>query len=499
MRTDYSVIERIERIAAAYPERTAFKSRAGEMTYRQLWERSQQIAAALAERLARDERPVMVYGHKSPWMAAAFLGCVRAGRAYCPVDVSMPESRIRDIAARIGNPLIIATEPLALAGYEITTPKQLMQEGSGRCEDRSLWQRDEDTFYIIFTSGSTGKPKGVEISARSLQNFLTWSRGLIAEALPGGESTGVFINQAPFSFDLSVFDLYSCLTSGGTLISLDKELQGDTAAMFAFLREGGARIWVSTPSFADMCLADPAFCGDNFAALKLFLFCGERLSKETAAALMERFPQASVVNTYGPTESTVAVTAVTITEEMLRAEEALPVGRVRGGSEIFFDGEEMIIAGDTVAKGYFKDRQKTAAAFFETELKDGQKVRAYRTGDSGYCRDGYYYCTGRIDLQVKLHGYRIELGDIESNLLEIPHVQQACVVPRYDGERIRNLVSFVKAPEMDGTFRDGRFLRELLKEKLPKYMIPKNIIFIDEMPMTVNGKLDRKKLEGMLA
>ena len=90
--------------------------------------------------------------------------------------------------------------------------------------------------------------------------------------------------------------------------------------MFAFLREGGARIWVSTPSFADMCLADPAFCGDNFAALKLFLFCGERLSKETAAALMERFPQASVVNTYGPTESTVAVTAVTITEEMLRAE-----------------------------------------------------------------------------------------------------------------------------------------------------------------------------------
>ena len=101
MRTDYSVIERIERIAAAYPERTAFKSRAGEMTYRQLWERSQQIAAALAERLARDERPVMVYGHKSPWMAAAFLGCVRAGRAYCPVDVSMPESRIRDIAARM--------------------------------------------------------------------------------------------------------------------------------------------------------------------------------------------------------------------------------------------------------------------------------------------------------------------------------------------------------------------------------------------------------------
>lgn len=100
---------------------------------------------------------------------------------------------------------------------------------------------------------------------------------------------------------------------------------------------------------------------------------------------------------------------------------------------------------------------------------------------------------------MKLHGYRVELGDIESNLMEIPGVEQAAVVPRYDGERIRCLVSFIKAPSYEGTFKDGRKLRNMLKEKLPAYMIPKNVIFIEEMPMTANGKLDRKKLEGLLA
>ena len=139
-----------------------------------------------------------------------------------------------------------------------------------------------------------------------------------------------------------------------------------------------------------------------------------------------------------------------------RREEALPIGKPKAGTEIIFDGEEMLILGDTVAKGYFMEPEKTEKVFFTAEDSKGVVRKAYRTGDSGFYKDGYYYCSGRIDSQVKLHGYRIELGDIESNLMEIPDVEAAAVLPRYDGERIRNLVSFIKAPSLGGTFKDGR-------------------------------------------
>lgn len=493
-----SVLEIIEKIAERYPERIAVQSSGDTITYRQLWQQSDKIAANLQSKLQDDKRPVMVYGHKNPHMITCFLGCVKSGRAYCPVDISMPQNRIEDIADKIGNSIILATEPFSLSGFDVIDVQNILT-----CKEEikpySKAVSAEDTFYIIFTSGSTGKPKGVQISADNLKNFLGWSKELIDSALSDKERNGVFINQAPFSFDLSVMDLYNSLISGGTLLCLDKKLQSDTAAMFEYMKNGKAETWVSTPSFADMCLADPYFNGENFADLKLFLFCGERLTKETAGKLMERFPNAKVINTYGPTESTVAITSVEITNEMLNAEDSLPIGKPKEGTEIIFDGEEIIITGDTVAKGYFMDKEKTEKSFFDIKCSDGTYKKAYRTGDSGYLKDGYYYCGGRIDLQVKLHGYRIELGDIESNLMDIPYVQQACVVPRYDGEKIRHLVSFIKAPSLEGSFKDGRNLRNMLKEKLPAYMVPKNIIFVDEMPMTANGKMDRKKLEGMLA
>lgn len=494
-----SVLELIEDIAAKYPERTAVKSSGKAITYGQLWEQSDRLAWVLSQKLKSD-KPVMVYGHKNPQMIVCFLALVKSGRAYCPVDISMPKTRIEDIARAIGNQFILATEEIEIEGFDIMNLESIEKEiAEGEVISREKYVKSEDTFYIIFTSGSTGKPKGVEVSQDNLKNFLGWSKELIEDAVEAKGQPKVFINQAPFSFDLSVMDLYNSLISGGTLLCLEKKLQQDTALMFDYMKQGEAQIWVSTPSFADMCLADPSFDGENFKHMELFLFCGERLTKETAGKLKERFPRAKVINSYGPTESTVAVTAVEITKEMIEREEALPIGKPKAGTEIIFDGEEMLILGDTVAKGYFMEPEKTEKVFFTAEDSKGVVRKAYRTGDSGFYKDGYYYCSGRIDSQVKLHGYRIELGDIESNLMEIPDVEAAAVLPRYDGERIRNLVSFIKAPSLGGTFKDGRALRNLLKEKLPAYMVPKNVIFVSEMPMTANGKLDRKKLEGMLA
>ena len=124
--------------------------------------------------------------------------------------------------------------------------------------------------------------------------------------------------------------------------------------------------------------------------------------------------------------------------------------------------------------------------------------KAYRTGDKGFYDGKNFYCTGRMDGQIKLHGYRIELGDIENNLMNISLIEQAAVLPKYDGDKIKSLVAYVKAPSMEGSFGDGKKIKSLLKEKIPAYMVPKNIKFLDKMPMTANGKLDRKKLEAGL-
>lgn len=227
--------------------------------------------------------------------------------------------------------------------------------------------------------------------------------------------------------------------------------------------------------------------------LKLFLFCGERLTKETALKLSQRFPDARIVNTYGPTESTVAVTSIEIDQKVLSENDLLPIGKPRKGSELFIKDGEIFIAGDTVGKGYYENPEKTAEAFIEMEDRMGNKIRAYKTGDRGYFDGENYFCTGRKDFQVKLHGYRIELGDIEKNLMIFPEIEQAVVLPKSDGEKIRCLIAFIKSKNEDV---NTRHIKTALKEKLPAYMVPKNIRFIENMPMTANGKIDRKKLEA---
>lgn len=492
--------EKIFKTALAQPEKLCMKSKAGELTYKELWDKTDKLAFWLNNKVHND-KPIVVYGHKNPKMLICFLGCLKAGHAYCPVDISMPKNRICEITEAVGNDIVLATEDITLDNLDIAIVDsaaidEIVHSKFYEVPKKEWRVKEDDTLYIIFTSGSTGKPKGVEVSARNLENFLNWSSDLAIEYSNNIEN--VFLNQAPFSFDLSVFDTYTSLYSRGTLVCLDKQFQEDLGTMFDFLQEQNPSCWVSTPSFADMCLADRKFSQELMANLKVFLFCGERLSKDTVLKLFERFPEAKVVNTYGPTESTVAVTAVEITREMLSKENILPIGKPKCGTEILIENEEIVILGDTVAKGYYKDQEKTEKAFEMKVDRNGNNCRAYRTGDKGYYKDGQLYCEGRIDFQVKLHGYRIELGDIENNLLQLSEIQQVAVLPRYEGDKIKNLVAFVKSPTLEGNFKDSKMLKSKLKEKLPSYMIPKNFIYLDEMPLTQNGKLDRKKLEGMV-
>jgi len=503
-----NVLGKIEKMALAHSARVAFHSRFGEITYGDMWEASDRLAAWIDDKLKGNRKPIVVYGHKSPLMLVCFLACAKSGRAYCPVDISMPAERVEAIINKVDNNLVLATEPLDVAGRFVADSRfiNICMEYCGRIE-KNKWNKPEDIFYIIFTSGSTGEPKGVQITDENLSRYTDWSQQVGDSA--ADKEGGVFLNQAPFSFDLSVMDLYTGLTSGCTLWSVDKKLQSEIPQMLEYMQQGGLNYWVSTPSFADMCLAEPGFNGDMLPELRDFFFCGEKLTKGTARGLMERFPKADVINTYGPTESTVAVTSVKITDEMLADEKCLPIGEPKPGTEIRIiksDGSlakgmehgEIQIVGNTVSPGYYKNDEKTSQVFDVLEEND-RLVRSYMTGDEGFfTEDGMLHYVGRIDLQVKLHGYRIELGDIETNLLKINGISAAAVVPKWQDSKIRYLAAFVVNENAEGTFEDRKEIKTALKRMLPEYMVPKKVSFIDRLPLTNNGKADRKKLEELV-
>lgn len=504
------LLQKVKEYGRSRKDQPVFYAGDQYLTYGELDTYSNRLAAYLEEQLPNDHTPIVVYGHKNPFMLVCFLACVKSKRAYCPIDISVPFSRVQMIIDVVDSSVVLALEPVEANGKKIIGLEQIKTittEYEHEIE-QTKWVQAEDSYYIIFTSGSTGVPKGVQITYACLNHYLDWSVNLgNTQAEKEGK---VFLNQAPFSFDLSVMDLYTCLACGGTLWTLDKNTQNDFSAMLDSFQRSQASIWVSTPSFADVCLSDPKFAQELLAQLEVFLFCGETLTNRTAKKLLERFPHAKVINTYGPTESTVAMTSVDVTTELCEEESPLPVGVPKAGSFIEIrkedgtlasDGEhgEIIILGDTVSIGYYKQEDLSKKVFFEQE-SEGKMLRGYRSGDEGYVKGNMLYYGGRIDLQIKLHGYRIELEDIENNLLNIDGIDQAVVVPNMQEGKVKSLAAFVicKARE-NSDFATSQKIKKSLKEYLPDYMIPKKIMFMDQIPMTVNGKADRKHLGGLLA
>lgn len=539
-----NIVQRISDYAGSCPERIAVSSGGMEISYRELWDYSNCLAAWLLARddgkTAGENAPVAVYGHKHPWMLVCFLACVKSGRAYCPVDVSVPDARVELILQALPSGIVLATEALrADAGEKQIVGLEKLKEifdadgrpfgdyGQGpggenpamRNPGKDDWVSGDETYYIIFTSGSTGTPKGVKISADCLNHYLDWSIGLGNS--PEQKQGQVFLNQAPFSFDLSVMDLYTCLASGGTLYCLEKSVQSDYRMLMDSLQRSEANVWVSTPSFAEMCLSEHRFCEKLMPQLQVFLFCGETLGNRTVQKLQQRFPEAKIVNTYGPTESTVAVTEVLVTPELEQQENPLPVGRSRPGTRIeirdadgrcLADGEkgEIVIIGNTVSTGYYGQPELTEKAFFicgesgrmqsadsSPDKGTGDMLRGYHTGDEGYLKEGMLYYCGRIDLQIKLHGYRIELEDIENNIRKLPGIEHAVVLPNERGGKVKSLTAYVvekNCPQDERREMDK--LKAQLLQFLPEYMVPKKFVFLEQMPMTSNGKANRKLLRG---
>ena len=484
-----NLIEQIDHWALAAPNAIAHISGDQRLTYGELRRRSDALAAHLAKRFGDDRAPIAVLGHREPEMLIAFLGAVKSRRPYVPLDTILPQQRIDKILA-ISRPALLLT------------PEDVPKLSSVAAPGPTTRAQRDDPFYILFTSGSTGEPKGVIITLGCLEHFVGW---MLEEQkfVPLGET---FLNTAPFSFDLSVMDLYCSLATGGTLFSIGRDLVANPKMLYRALGNSGATTWISTPSFAQMCLVEEKFAEGMLPRVRRFLFCGETLAVQTANRLLERFPRAQVWNMYGPTEATVATTSVRIDLPILEKYSALPVGRAMPGTDVFVvnrAGEtlpaneqgEIVIAGPNVSLGYLGRPDLTEAVFF-----DHFGRRAYRTGDQGRFHDGFLFFEGRMDSQLKLSGYRIEPGDVEANLLALPSVREAVVTPVIKNGAAQSLAAFVvlSGQTERSHFELTQSLRRQLAERLPVYMLPRKFVFRDAFPLTANGKVDRARLAQSL-
>jgi D-alanine--poly(phosphoribitol) ligase subunit 1 len=336
-----------------------------------------------------------------------------------------------------------------------------------------------------------------------MSSFIRW---MLAEQKlePAAEC---FLNQVVYSFDVSVMDLYLSLTTGGTHLSLTRDDIADFKRLFSVLAESTVTVWVSTPSFARLCLAEPRFDRRMLPAVRRFLLAGETLAPEIARQLLARFPGAEVWNMYGPTEATVVTTSVQVTADLLAQHAVLPIGYPKPGTAVFVaaeagleplaDGErgEIVIAGDNVSPGYLGRPDLTALRF-----ADYHGQRAYLTGDIGHVENGLVFFDGRRDHQVKLHGYRVELGDVEANLCALEGIHDAVVLPVLRNGEVDSLAAFViTQSEAPGSDTAGSlWLRARLGDRVPSYMLPRTVRFLDRFPMTANGKVDRLKLAESL-
>lgn len=503
-------------------QKIAFSNSRGEsITYCELKRQSDALARWIAASQAiKPKTPLVVYGHKSPLMLVCFLACVKSGHAYVPVDVVYPRDRVASIIGQLGPTVVldtIGTIPQLLEGaldrpcFDVAELQANLAEECGTAPDVALEGVGEnDLFYILFTSGSTGTPKGVQITTECVDNFSKW----LMDSEFAVDEERIWFNRSPFTFDVSLTDMAAGLTRGDTLFALEDEADKSMALAFEALGESGATEWVSTPSFVDQCLADESFDARLMPNLKRMLLAGEVLRPETVRLAQKRFPGLRVFNGYGPTESTDLVTLCEITPQMLGADRALPIGYAKPGSQLLVldpvtleelpDGEhgELFVVGNTVATGYWQRDDLTQVAFGCCPQQLAGKSRSYRTGDEVTREpDGLYYYHGRYDLQIKLHGYRIELGDIESALCALPEVHMACVLPSLRDGSISHLVALLVLadPNEKGGFALTKRLKAALRTTIPSYMVPRAFKYVDAFPLNPSGKADRKALAALIA
>lgn len=514
----HNILELLERSAERFPDRPAFGDPEKDITFRELVRK----ARAAGELLAADvpsESPVAFYLEKSVDAVTAMFGAVYAGGFYSFIDVRQPAARAQKVLDVL-EPAVLITdeenaekaEELSFGGRRILLKDLLEQAGrtlSGQKEPLSLLSpvlarirsamTDTAPLYVNFTSGSTGTPKGVAVCHRSVIEF-------IAHFAPLFQVTeeDIFGNQAPFDFDVSVKDIYSGLYTGAKVQIIPREYFSNPTQLMDYLCEKKTTvlIWaVSAMCFVSIMNALDYRIPETVRAVG---FSGEVMPIKQLNVWKKYLPDAMYVNLYGPTEITCNCTYYVLDPgKEYGLEEVIPAGTAFENEKVFLLDEEnqevdpsdlsgegeICVGGTCVALGYYRDPERTAAAFVQNPLNDRYPERIYRTGDIGrYDADGNLVYVSRKDFQIKHLGHRIELGEVEADTMARDGVSRACCI--YDAKKKRLILFYTGE-------RDKKDLEKELKEILPPFMVPNKTIRLEEMPLNKNGKIDRHALEAI--
>ena len=511
--------------ATAYPDKTAVWARGASITYRELEERSNQLAHQLRKLGVGKGDRVGLFFPKSVESVVSMLGVLKAGGVYVPLDPQAPVDRVGYIIGNCGIRILITNREKrqalnsdtveALEYCVLTDPHSVEVAPSESAEEARVigWPGlaefpashapkvdliETDLAYILYTSGSTGRPKGVMISHQNALTFVEWCA---EEFQVRGDDR--LSNHAPLHFDLSVFDVYNTLEAGATMYLVTEDLAVFPTSLANFIETQKITIWYSVPSALMLLLLHARLTAEKLKSLRTILFAGEVFPMKYLRQLSEIAPQAELYNLYGPTETNVC-TYYKVERERLGALEKLPIGIACANTDAFAitddgrrtaEGEtgELYVRGPGVTYGYWADPEKTAKMLVPNHFQENFEEKMYRTGDLVTVgADGNFYFGGRRDSQVKSRGYRIELGEIESALLSHAGVREAAVLAVPDevvGNRIRAVVS-AHVPDSLQALE----LQQHCAARVPKYMIPEFIDFYGELPKTSTGKIDRVKL-----
>lgn len=475
---------------------TAWRHHSLTYSYAALSQRAQDIAHEIVRQQPRSETPlapVLVYGHKSFDFLAAWWACLLCGCPIVPVESDNVPVRLERIAQTVEANLILNTDaqPLSTANARVVALADLPWQHHDDAVLHALLHGTRQRFanasktplaYIMFSSGTTGEPKGIQISLCNLVDFVAWVRN---DFPLDGPITG----NVRYCFDVCLFEVWLAWAFLQPLSVLDHRELINTRKLIAQHAQIALACWVSTPSMMRLYLLDPTFDAQTLTRLRRFIFCGETLPKEIVTQLWARFPGCEVINTYGPTECTVAASQVLITPDMVDSPLPLPIGRARPGAVLQLappvdaSGRgQLLISGKCVGPGYLNASPERQANF---SLQEDQAT--YATGDIGLFDGTWYYFLGREDGEVKIQGHRIDLHEIERFLRERNLVADVVVEPYW---RKGNAEAIQACVILNGCC-DLSQLGNAMQAHFPPWAIPRYWYGTPRTVLNHNGKLDR--------
>lgn len=486
------------------PEAVAVIYENQPLTYQELNARSNRLAHALISAGIGPDTPVGICARRSLEMVIGLMGILKAGGAYLPLDPDYPPERLSAMLADAQAPLILAQPDFAgaftdFAGTLWTLDFDEERDWSkGEPEHNSQVDIHGETLaYVLFTSGSTGRPKGVGIPHRGIRNRLLWMQDYFHL-----NATDAVLQKTPYTFDVSVWEFFWPLITGARLIMAAPGDHREPERLAGLIERHGVTTLHFVPSMLNAFLETADF--NRCASLRRVICSGEALKPDLRDRFFQRC-KAELHNLYGPTEASIDVTAQACERD--QGGGSVPIGRPIANTRIHLLDRrlnpvpvgvagELYIGGVQLARGYLNRPDLTAERFVPDPL-GAPGERLYRSGDlARYRADGGIEYLGRIDHQVKVRGFRIELGEIETRLKQHPGIGEAVVLAREDRPGDKRLVAYVisSSPGEGGESPSPESLQDFLKETLPEYMVPAAFVPLERLPVTANGKLDRKAL-----